>query len=329
MHQSVGRFRLIGLPAEERLAKFARDVARGLSRSPKTLPCCYFYDRLGSLLFEAICETPEYYLTRAETALLRAHADEISSLMPPELDLIELGSGNAAKTRFLIEALLRRGTALRYVPLDICRTVLEESSRELLQSYPGLEVLAIAGEYHEGMSYLEGALPRPKLVLWLGSNIGNFERDAAARFLARVRSTLASQDRVLIGIDLRKDRAALEAAYDDAGGVTAAFNRNMLARINHDLGGHFDLRAFRHRALYNEEAGRVEMHLVSETAQRVHIDQAGMEVSLTAGEAIHTENCYKYSSDEISALAAAAGLRCEQSWSSLEPAYRVVVMAVA
>jgi dimethylhistidine N-methyltransferase len=351
------RFTLIGLPAEERLAKFARDVASGLTASPRHLPCCYFYDRLGSRLFEAICELPEYYLTRAETVILQAHAEEIADLFPTATDLIELGSGSAAKTRLLLEAFLRRpltqpspsvgparlagpeevplgsrhlpeaegrvrGTQ-RYVPLDICRTVLEESSLDLLRTYPTLEILAIAGEYYEGLEYLRaGGVGRPapsaaaprKLILWLGSNIGNLERGEAARFLARVRQTLTPDDRLLVGIDLRKDRATLEAAYEDACGVTAAFNRNILGRVNRELGAHFDLQGFQHRAVYNEEVGRVEMYLVSTRPQQVAIDRSGIVVRIAAGEAIHTENSYKYSRAEIEALAASAGLLFEQHW---------------
>jgi dimethylhistidine N-methyltransferase len=319
VHHELGdRFTLIGLPAEQRRAKFARDVAAGLTAARKFLPCCYLYDRLGSLLFEAICETPEYYLTRAETAILRAHAGEIADLFPAAVDLIELGSGNAAKTRLLIEGLLGRGTPLRYVPLDICRTVLEESSQELLGAYPALEVLAIAGDYAEGLAHLGAASPRRKLVLWLGSNIGNLPRHAATRFLARVQATLAPEDRVLVGIDLRKDRAALERAYDDACGVSAAFNRNLLVRINRELGGHFHVQAFAHRAVYHDTAGRIEINLVSSAAQRVRIDHLEKEIIFAAGEAIHTEDSYKYSIEEIDALAASAGLRRERSWLDAE-----------
>ena len=321
------RFTLIGVPAEKRLANFARDVAAGLTASPKYLSCSYFYDRLGSALFDAICELPEYYLTRAETAIFRTHADEIPALFPTAIDLIELGSGSAIKTRLLIEAFLRRFPTQRYVPLDINRTVLEESSRSLLSVYPTLEILGIAAEYHEGLKHLRGLGSRRKLVLWLGSNIGNFERPAAARFLARVRENLSADDRLLIGIDLRKDGAILEAAYDDACGVTAAFNRNLLARINSELGGHFDLRAFRHRAIYNEDLGRIEMYLVSAVAQRAAIDHIRLSISLKAGEAIHTENSYKYSPVEIETLAAAAGLRCERHW--LDPDHRFNVTLFA
>jgi L-histidine N-alpha-methyltransferase len=312
------RFTLIGLPAEKRLVRFIRDVKAGLTASPKTLPCCYFYDRLGSRLFEAICELPEYYLTRAETAILQAQASEIAGLFGGPIDLIELGSGSAIKTRLLIEAFLQpiSHSSVRYVPLDICRTVLEETARDFLPVFPDLEILAIAGEYHEGLEHLQtlAAAPRHKLVLWLGSNIGNLERTEAAQFLGRIRATLAPEDRLLVGIDLRKDRAVLEAAYDDSCGVTAAFNRNLLARVNRELGGQFDLHAFRHRAIYNEEAGRVEMYLVSLLAQKVKIDQMDLEVDFAEGEAIHTENSYKYSSEEIESLVSAAHLEIERAW---------------
>jgi L-histidine N-alpha-methyltransferase len=323
------RFTLVGLPAEDRLARFARDVAAGLAAVPKHLPCCYLYDRLGSRLFEAICELPEYPLTRAETAILRTHAEEIAALFPPATDLIELGSGTAAKTRLLIEAFLRRRGRLRYVPLDICRTVLEESSRDLLHAYPRLEVLAIAGEYREGLEHLRAMASPHKLVLWLGSNIGNLERAEAARFLAQVRGTLAPGDRLLVGIDLRKDRAALEAAYDDSCGVTAAFNRNLLVRINRELGGDFDVRAFAHHAVYNEGEGRVEMYLVCTRPQRVRLERLGLDVAFAAGEAIHTENAYKYSPAEIEALAVAAGLRTERAWLDPDGGFRLNLFAPA
>src|SRR5262249_36914895 len=193
----------------------------------------------GSRLFEAICELPEYYLTRAEASILRAHAAEIAARFPDETSLVELGSGNAEKTRLLLDAFLASRPRQRYVPMDICRTVLEESSLELLRAYPKLEIMAIAAEYQEGFRLLRAEADRPKLILWLGSNIGNFERPAAAAFLAQIRGTMSPADRLLVGIDLRKDRRVLEPAYDDALGVTAVFNRNLLVRINRELGGHF------------------------------------------------------------------------------------------
>jgi dimethylhistidine N-methyltransferase len=312
------RFTLIGLPAEERRAAFARDVTTGLTASAKSLSCAYFYDRLGSRLFEAICELPEYYLTRAERAILDVHAKEIASHFPGATELIELGSGNAAKTRLLIEAFLGQEKLQRYVPLDICLPVLEETSIDLLRTYPTLKILAIAGEYHDALEHLRSRGSVARLILWLGSNIGNLERGEAGRFLGQFRAILGPGDGVLVGIDLRKERAILEAAYDDPCGVTAAFNRNLLARVNRELGGHFDLTTFQHRAVYDGEVGRVEMYLVSDRSQQVTIDQLELGISFAAGEAIHTENSYKYSSAEIAALAATAGLRWQRSWFDAE-----------
>lgn len=309
-----GRFNLVAMPAGQRLAAFARDVRAGLLRQPKTLSCCYFYDQEGSALFEEICTLPQYYLPQAEREILQAHAAEIVAPFPDTLALIELGSGNAAKTCLLIDAILRRQPRLCYVPVDICRTVLEESSAELLKAYPALEILAVAGEYQEGLRYLRTMATGPKLILWLGSNVGNFDRPEAAEFLRRVRETMGPDDRLMAGIDLRKDRGVLERAYDDSQGVTAQFNLNLLARINRELDGHFDLNFFRHRAVYQETLGRIEMYLDSLTDQKVAIDQLNLEVAFSAKEAIHTENSYKYSLAEIEALAAGAGLRLERQW---------------
>ncbi len=323
------RFTLVGLPAEDRLADFAREVTAGLTATPKRLPCRFFYDRLGSLLFEAICELPEYYLPRAETAILSAHADEVAALFDGATDLIELGSGNAAKTRLLIEAFLRRHDKLRYVPVDICQEILEESSADLLRAYPRLEILAIAGEYSEGLEHLARLTTSRKLVLWLGSNIGNLDRDEAARFLAQVRATLAPGDRLLVGFDQRKDWAMLEAAYDDPCGVTAAFNRNLLVRANRELGGGFNVRAFEHRAVYNEEAGRIEMYLVSMIPQRVFLSRLEREFEFGARESICTEYSYKYAPEEIESLATAAGLRTEQAWLDPDGLFRLNLFALA
>ena len=308
------RFTLIARDAGARLSAFARDVRAGLTAQPKTLSCCYFYDAEGSQLFDEICQLDEYYLTRAEREILTAHSDELVNLLPGERTLVELGSGNAAKTRILLKAFLRRQPTLCYVPLDICSTVLEDSSRELLDEFPALEIVAVAAEYHEGLRHLHEAGDLPKLILWLGSNVGNFHRPDAADFLRRVRETMSADDRLLVGIDLRKQRDVLERAYDDSRGVTAQFNLNLLTRINRELGGHFDLGKFRHRAIYDEDAGRVEMYLDSVCNQRVAIDRLDLTVALTAGEAIHTENSYKYSLEEILTLAASAGLQVERQW---------------
>ncbi len=308
------RFRLLAMGAGERRAAFAHDVACGLAGAPKRLPCRHFYDHEGSHLFEAICALPEYYLPAAEREALQAGAAEIASRCPEGTLLIELGSGSAVKTRILIEALLQRQGALQYVPVDVSRTALVESSQALLRDYPALRITALGCEYQDALAALDGEASRPKLILWLGSNIGNFHRPEAAEFLRRLRGLGIPGDHLLVSIDLRKERAILEPAYDDAQGVTARFNLNLLSRINRELGGHFALQAFRHRASYNEGAGRIEMYLVSLCAQRVRIDDLELEVPFAEGEAIHTEDSYKYSLPEIAALAEAAGLRIERQW---------------
>jgi L-histidine N-alpha-methyltransferase len=321
------RLTLIAGKTSNRLAAFSRDVHKGLTADPKYLPCCYFYDGEGSLLFEEICALPEYYLTRAEREILEARADELITRFGVPPTLVELGSGSAAKTRLLIESCLSRHGTLRYVPIDICRVMLEESSLQLLEEYPCLEILAIAAEYRDGLRHLQTLGANPKLILWLGSNVGNFHRPEAVRFLQEVRATMADGDALLVGIDLRKERALLEPAYDDSHGITADFNLNLLTRINRELGGHFDLDAFRHRATYNEDLGRIEMDLVSKKDQHVPIDSLDLQVSLSAGEAIHTENSYKYSFAEIESLASASGFQITSQWLDDRRRFSVTLLA--
>jgi len=294
--------------------EFAREVRTDLTSEPKRLSCRFFYDQKGSELFEQICELPEYYLMRAEREILRERAREIAGLFRQPIALVELGSGSARKTRLLIREFIRRHGSLRYVPVDISRTMLEESSRALLQEFPAMDVLAIAGEYRESLRQLKSETGRAKLILWLGSNIGNLDRSEASAFLRRVRSSMGPDDRLLAGIDLRKDAKILEKAYDDSSGVTAEFNKNILARINHELGGQFDPGAFEHLAVYDDELGRVEMYLVSRRAQRVAVRGLRLEIPFAAGERVHTENSYKYSFGEIEALAKAAGFGIERQW---------------
>jgi L-histidine N-alpha-methyltransferase len=312
------RLRLLAPAVAEAGADFAHDVAAGLTAQPRHLHCRYFYDEQGSLLFEQICALPEYYLTRAETEILSRHAAELAALVPVGGTLVELGSGSSVKTRLLIEALLHRHGQLHYAAIDISRTMLESSARALLDDYPALMMTAVAAEYRAGLGLLlrdhvtAGAGPR--LILWLGSNVGNFHREEAAAFLTGVRAGMRRGDRLLLGIDLRKERAVLEPAYDDAQGVTARFNLNLLARINRELGGDFVLDDFQHRAVYDEVLGQVEIHLVSKRPQRVTVHALGREFEFAADEAIHTENSYKYSLPEITELARAAGLRVERQW---------------
>jgi dimethylhistidine N-methyltransferase len=290
------------------------DVSAGLSATPKRLDCRYFYDEEGSLLFEAICELDEYDLLRRESALLRRHAVEIAERCPRGVDVVELGSGNAAKTRILLDVLLARAP-VRYQPIDVSVTALEESVRELCADRPALRVHAIAGEYAAGLERLSAPALAPCLVLWLGSNIGNFDREQASAFLRRIGARLRSADRLLVGIDRRRPAREHERAYDDAAGVTARFNLNLLRRINDELGGELRLERFRHRAAWNATLGRVEMYLDSLEAQTVHVAALGRSFTFAAGESIHTESSYKYSLEEIAALVASAGLAIDAQWS--------------
>ena len=308
------RYTLIHSNAETDLDSFGAEVEAGLMADRKTLPCRFFYDEVGSELFEEICEIPEYYVTRSEREILEARADEIACQFQTPITLAELGSGSSSKTRLLIEALLRAHGGLRYVPVDISKTMLEASALELLDRYEALEIRAIASEYEVGLRHLRRETGRPKLIAWLGSTIGNISRDEAADFLRRVRRAMGPQDRLLIGIDLRKDRKVLESAYDDRSGVTARFNFNLLERINRELGGEFRVEQFGHRAVWDEEEGRVEMHLVSASDQRVPIWDLDVHVEFTSGESIHTECSYKYSVEEIDELAENAQLSVERQW---------------
>lgn len=294
---------------------FADDVRQGLEARAKHLSCKYFYDEEGSRLFEAICDLPEYYPTRAERAILEQHAPAIVRKLTSRTSMIELGSGSSTKTRLLIDAFLAAHGRLRYLPLDVSPTMLAESCAQLARSRPTLELVPIAAEYEPGLERVrELEAGRPKLILWLGSSIGNYAPAEAGVFLQSLRAMLAPADRLLVGIDLRKGRDVLERAYDDASGVTARFNLNLLQRINRELGGHFELSRFAHRAHWNERAGCVEMYLVSRGAQRVRIDDLGIDVDFSDGEAIHTESSYKYAPAEIDALAADASLAVEQRW---------------
>ncbi|MDQ1591878.1 MAG: hypothetical protein QOG71_2505 [Pyrinomonadaceae bacterium] len=321
----AARLRLQRFDTEDARAAFARDVARGLGSSPKQLFPKYFYDELGSELFDAICLLPEYYLTRAENEILARHADEIvaaaASSRAPDgapLSLLELGSGSATKTRRVIEAILKRQPDLLYRPVDISASALTASADALLQAYPALRIEAYASDYDGALGHLsrgrDARADERLLALFLGSNVGNFDRDGAQQFLRALRGVLREGDALLLGADLKKDRAALEAAYDDALGVTAAFNLNLLVRLNREFGADFDVRAFRHVAAYNEEAGRVEIYIKSRREQIVRLPGLDLEITFDAGERVHTENSYKYDRDGLDALAAETGFACTRRW---------------
>ncbi len=293
---------------------FAADVRRGLTAQRKFLLPQYFYDALGSALFDAICELPEYYPTRAESEILTTHAREIASAFGSPIRLVELGSGSARKTRYLLDAITAVQPDLEYVPIDVDASILTKSSEALLQEYESLRVTAICGDFRQAVRALPHRASLRTVVLFLGSTIGNLDPEGAVAMLRDLGSSLSPGDALFLGADLRKSKAVLEPAYDDPLGVTASFNLNLLGRINRELGGHFELASFAHRAFYDEQLGRIEMHLVSRGAQRVAIDTLELEVEFAEGETIHTENSYKHDDESLRALMEGAGFRIEKAW---------------
>ena len=304
--------------------RFLDDVMAGLSRPQKALPPKYFYDAQGCALFEAICGLPEYYLTRAEIALMRAHVGDMARHLGPGRVLIEYGSGSGRKTRLLIAAI----RPVAYVPIDIARAQLHATAAEIAHEFPRLRVVAVCADYSRPLALpgLEDLGARRRIVYFPGSTIGNFTPAEAAGFLAGAREQLGAEGGLLIGVDLKKDPARLDAAYNDARGVTAAFNLNMLARINRELGADFDLSAFRHRAFYDEASGRIEMHLESVKEQTVTI--SGRSIRFRKGETLHTENSCKYSVREFQDLATAAGLAPVECWMDSDRLFGVHYLVV-
>lgn len=285
-------------------------VIEGLSKPQKSLPAKFFYDEEGSRLFDEICRLEEYYPMRTEIALLQAHGGEIAALAGPRCQLIEFGSGSSIKTRTVLDAL---DDPAAYVPIDISREHLLRSADELAAAYPAVEVMAVCADYSQLYDVPSSTrYPRArKIAFFPGSGIGNFTHDEAIDFLIRV-SSIAAGGALIIGVDLKKDPAILNAAYNDSRGVTAAFNRNLLVRINRDLGPEIDVESFAHEAFYSEALGRVEMHLVSTRDQTIRID--GHEIEFAEGESIHTENSYKYSIEEFAEIAARAGFTPTKVW---------------
>jgi len=289
---------------------FLADVIAGLSSNPRTLPCKYFYDERGAALFQKICELPEYYITRTEIDILDRNRAEIASHLGSNIELIGLGAGAGTKTRILIEAL---DSPAVYVPVDISDKQLCESSALFRKIFPDLEILPVCADYLQPV-----ALPSPSrkaarnIVYFPGSTIGNFEPDEAAEFLRRIANVCHPDGGLLIGADLKKDPHVLEAAYNDSAGVTAQFNLNLLDRVNRELGADFDLDQWRHRAIYNSSAGRIEMYLISEIDQFVHLDEH--KFHFRRGEKITTEFSYKYAPEDFAALAAKAGFEFARIW---------------
>ena len=300
---------------------FARDVLEGLARPQKSVPPKYFYDPEGSRLFEAITELAEYYPTRTEIALLRRTAGEIAAVIEPGAALVEFGSGASTKTRILLDAAPQIGV---YVPIDISQSALDAAAAAIRRDYPKLPVAPLTNDFTNALNLPASVRGRPVTGFFPGSTIGNFTPDEAHAFLVSARRLLGEGASFLVGIDLVKAERTLVAAYDDSLGVTAAFNRNLLARINRELGGDFDLDGFVHRARWNAVESRMEMHLESLRDQQVTI--AGQAFSFAAGETLHTENSYKFKLDSFATLAQKAGWSLERTWSSDEPAFAVVLL---
>jgi dimethylhistidine N-methyltransferase len=296
-------------------AQFAADVRRDLSGTPKQLQSKYLYDALGSSLFEAICRLPWYRITRAETALLARHAGAIvATLGRADGTIVELGCGSGEKLVLLAEALQARGASAHVHLIDISPQALEHTEQRLTRLL--VSVVGHQSTYEEGLRRATAARDGDgrMLVLLLGSNIGNFDTPAAQQFLQRIRATVAPGDRLLLGADLAKPEHELVLAYDDPLGVTAAFNRNLLVRINDELGGDFDLATFEHLAVWNATAQRVEMHLVSTREQTVRVPAAELTVAFAAGERIWTESSYKYEPGQILDMGATAGFASQHQW---------------
>jgi dimethylhistidine N-methyltransferase len=298
------------LDREPASSDFLSEVIAGLSQQPRTLPCKFFYDEHGAALFQKICELPEYYVTRSELQILRLYGAEIAATLGPQIELIGLGTGAGTKTRILLEELKEPQV---YVPIDISKEQLQKSTTRFRQIFPSLEILPVCADYLEPFE-----LPLPRrvstrsVVYFPGSTIGNFQPDDARKFLGRIADLCGPNGGLLIGVDLQKDQQIIESAYNDSAGVTADFNLNLLARANRELGADFDLRQWRHRAIYNPADGRIEMHLISEIDQTVRIED--QQWSFGAGEKIISEYSYKYSPEGFVSLASEAGFEFVRMW---------------
>jgi L-histidine Nalpha-methyltransferase len=319
----------IGLPRAEELSPerrlLLRDAVHGLSQSPKSLPCKWFYDESGSRLFEMICGLDEYYLTRTELAIMVRHVGAMAAALGRECLVIGYGAGSGRKTRMLLQ---RLADPAGYVPVDIAEAQLAATAAALRARFPYLRIRPITADFTSAVSLPVAEIPaRRRAVYFPGSTIGNFHPQDAVAFLGRAAAVAGAGGALLIGVDLLKDVETLERAYDDAGGVTAAFNLNLLARLNRELGADFDLRRFRHRAWFDREHGRIEMHLVSTVRQEVHL--GGETWRLEAGETIHTENSYKYEPGAFAEIAERAGWRLERIWTDPESLFAEMYLVVA
>jgi L-histidine Nalpha-methyltransferase len=298
-------------------SSFALDVLAGLGKHPKQLSPKYFYDSTGSDLFEQITRLPEYYPTRTELGILRDRGDEIATLLPKHAALVEFGAGATTKVRLLLETC----DVEAYVPVDISADFLQAQARTLRADFPALKVHPVAADFTESFALPQDVAGLAKVGFFPGSTIGNFEPHEAQRFLRRAAEILGRGALIILGVDLEKDEKLLHEAYNDAAGVTAKFNLNLMVRMNRELGTNFDLAAFDHRAIYNRELSRIEMHLISKRPQMVRV--CGRSISFTTGESIHTENSYKYSIPRFYNLARANGWTPLTTWTDSERMFSV------
>ena len=304
--------------------QFLKDALDGLRSTPKTLPCKYFYDKCGSELFDQICGLPEYYPTRTEAGIMADHIAEMAAVFGPDSLLIEYGSGSSTKTRILLDHLPQ---IAGYVPIDISREHLYQTAESLTAAYPHLDILPLCADYTQSFTLPAANRPASSRILYFpGSTIGNFHRPEAALFLKRIAEVCGPGGGLLIGVDLRKSADVLEPAYNDAQGVTAAFNLNLLRRMNAEIGADFALDGFAHSAFYDAQIGRIEMHLLSLNAQTVHL--GGEAIHFAEDETIWTECSYKYGLPEFAALAASAGFQVRRVWTDAEQKFSVQYLTV-
>jgi dimethylhistidine N-methyltransferase len=311
-------------PEESSIDEFAEAVLKGLSSPRKRLPCQYFYDAVGSDLFEQITELEEYYPTRTETAILRENAYAMTHPSGRGAALVEFGSGSSRKTELVLAAL---ETPHAYVPIDVSDSALADAARRLERRFPGLEVMPVHASFCDALRLPARVAGHRKLGFFPGSTIGNFDPPDAGRLLGHFARILGPGSRLIVGVDLDKDTKRLVPAYDDAKGVTAKFNLNLLVRINREVGADFDLSRFQHRAIYDRDLKRIEMHLVSRVRQTVRL--LGRSFQFAAGESIHTENSYKYSVEQFRALAKGAGWRPAQVWADTRRDFSVHELLLA
>lgn len=312
--------------SDHRNGDLAEAVRSGLARPPRSIPPRFFYDSKGSALFEAICGLPEYYQTRTETGMLATIRYELARFLHGRFRLVELGSGSSVKTRHLLDAL--RESGMEYVPIDISDS-LEGGAGSLAADYPGLRITGVVDTYERGLELVRGMGGPRNLVVFFGSSLGNMTPAESQAFLAAVRRSMGYDGLFLLGLDMVKEAGELEAAYDDSRGISAQFNLNVLARINRDLGANFDLDMFRHRALYNPAAQRIEMYLRSVRDQTVDIPGAGMRIRLLSDELIHTEDSYKYTVRQIREMASCSGLAVERLWQDENRRFSLTLMSPA